>query len=188
MSDQLNIFDEKPCRYLIIAEPDPVTALRVAEMKKHLHTLIPLSPENLHAKAHMTLCHHDSDYNSDTDIIQLTRQAVEGISAFEIEIDGLETWTSGHSGTLALKVVNPAAAQQLMAAVQKGLKKNEGKTPHITIARGISAKALDALPLTDVFYYRGTFLCGSVAILRKINQPGERYEVIERVDLDKVST
>jgi RNA 2',3'-cyclic 3'-phosphodiesterase len=149
----------------------------------------------LQARVHGRLIHHDDLHLTLIFVGQQPQHAVTPLKdalarlqprEFGLDIDRLGyfarnriAWAGSHA--------TPAPLAEMLAELKQGLAaipitwtdETRGYTPHITLARDAQAP-LD--PIFEPFVWKAR----EVALVRSMNRPGPRYEVLARRRLDEV--
>ena len=183
--NQVSLFDAISYEYLFVISPKEVEA-DVRIVKQKLHELIGLSSQVLKSIPHISLYYFYSAGDVDI-ILKKSLQALSGIKAFQVKLDGVKFFGSEQfDRTMYIEVEKSDALQDLHGALQMAfLKKGEKFNPHLTIAKGIKADkyALIEPNLFDFEYYGG-FDCQQVTLLRKRLGEEMPYERVRIINLE----
>jgi 2'-5' RNA ligase len=186
--DQFSLFPETLYEYHILLSPSDAIKEDVDNLKQQLHELIGIAARDLQSIAHITLLKMEA-FES-TDVKVQIKKAVTGFSKFTIKVNGHSQFENGSERTVVLKIDNPHAIDDLVAAIKKPNRKRApkvvnrqtsiidkpsvfkpkklGMTPHITIARNIPASDLEKIEDLTPFEYTNEWVCDRITIRRRI--------------------
>jgi 2'-5' RNA ligase len=178
-------------RFLCVILPPDELARRVEQERLILHQAIgSFSGRNL--QPHITLLFADLPADQEPAVIGATARAVQGQAAFMLHYRSITHFPDKR--TIYVDSVEKESIAALRRPIVAGWKADEVMRPavretdhpHLTIAAGLKpaqfAKAWDMLAPLDL---SGGGSVNEVVLMKRILQPGERYEVVCGFPLDR---
>lgn len=159
--------------FFLIAPPRHIMS-DVFVLKDDVHYLIGHEFNDRYSKAHISLFKY-SDSHID-DIIRHVEVRAAHFKPFNIFIKDLNVFYNGSLRTIYMDIVNKYPLRDIF---EKLVKEESGYTPHITIAKKLTAEDfLKAWPYLKDLPYSQHFLCDRITVLARTENQWVHYKDI----------
>ncbi len=186
MDIQGSLFGDEVHEYFVLISPDEGICKTIEAWKQEIKRYITLDPVNLRNKAHLSLVKFRRDYDSDDQVLEGVKKALQSFRSFRMVLnDWMVFKHGGDKSSLVLKLKDPDPPKLMSRLLRKQFRlPPKQMVPHVSIVRSIATQECDKIfPLRQELFIHQEFWCDRVTILKKKISSDSAYTNIGEVIL-----